>query len=226
MSAEGGNLQTSPSRINSILAWTKVPNFWTKAAEATHNDVCAYCHGLQEITDDKLGLLYCVCALKEFRSSITELQRTYGSPYQIKTLEDFSLGSLQNDSYGNLKEFKKILTTWISKPDIWLVMTGNPGCGKTLALQIIQTTFSDWSFYITESDLNSKVMTLVGNSDALREFIDLIKNVPILLIDDIGSGYRRAGNETYATSVLREVIQWRYEFAEEFITKRIFDKNC
>ena len=104
---------------------------------------------------------------------------------------------------------RKVTKKWASGTDKpWLILLGNVGTGKThLAKASVNWIIGrqDMVVYVTTTELISKARSLIdsGKSD---EYISHLKQVPYLVIDDLGREY----TTDWIKALFYEIIDYRY----------------
>jgi DNA replication protein DnaC len=183
-------------------------------------DICPICGGfgagkienMLERPGDQQEI-YCICHLQGMVHNITDRLRSYQSkgPY-VKTLDDMEYyGTPQQ--IATLKTALADITKWIVFPTKWMVLCGATGCGKTKMLRHIYTVFSSLSLYITSGDIESHVFNGISNND-LDKRMEVIKQAPILLLDDYGIEY---GSDIVRAKI-DHIIEYRYRDWNQYKT--------
>jgi len=183
---------------------------------------CPFCHGdrfvqlaepiiINIITTQRV---YCACLVLEQM----ETKYQYESVFTKQTL--FSI-----KPYGvAAKETKFIVKeaeAFINSPAMWVYLYGGYGSAKTHILTSIKTSLRGLALYITASEFAQHVFKATGEH-RLDELLDEVANVPVLLIDDLGTEYSK--NSEYLYSAFYNVINRRYALrakAPIFVTSNV-----
>ena len=127
-----------------------------------------------------------------------ERLRRFGNleTFRNKTFDTFTInplgGSYTQNVITSLETAKRVAEAFAIDPKGWIVYEGPFGCGKThLAVSIANTRlvqFGEQVLFITAPDLLDLLrMTFGSNSEAsYDEYFEQIRNVPILVLDDLG----------------------------------------
>lgn len=187
---------------------------------AIEEDICPICGGYGAAASENLferpgdmTEYYCICHMQGMIHNITERLKPYQArgPY-IKTIDDMELYGTPAQQQ-TMKTALAEVTKWILFPKKWMVFCGTTGCGKTRLLRYLYTTFSSLSLYITASDIESHVFNGISNND-LDKRMEVIKQAPILLLDDYGIEY---GSEV-VRSKIDSIIEYRYRDWQQYKT--------
>lgn len=110
----------------------------------------------------------------------------------------------------NFKHAFMEATKFASSPHGWLIFTGPSGCGKThLACAIAnhQIKQSKQVFYIEVADLIDYIFSSLDNNDLkYSEFFDQVKNVPLLIMDDLDLSI----HSEWAKSKIQQILNHRF----------------
>ena len=122
------------------------------------------------------------------------------------TFQRFKNYEVRNDE---CKIAKDSAFTWASgDKSPWLMMLGNPGVGKThLAKSAVSWIIGrkEMVAYTTSAELASKVKALI-NTNENDDYVSHLKNVPHLIIDDLGREY----TTDYVRALFYEILDYRY----------------
>jgi len=174
---------------------------------------CKFCHGLRFLRTLPDGrTIRCVCALKEIEVDLVESFRKIRTPYAHGDIESLEPWGSQ-ESQAQILSFKRIVKSWENTPGKWLTIASYPGTGKTVALTWLADRFYPWALYIAEGELEELVYKALEDKD-YETNIGLIKRVPILLLDDLGSSH----SSPFLVSSLRKIIDARYQMHSERLT--------
>jgi hypothetical protein len=214
--------------MNTMIA--EVPNiplldswlFWRNFLQKDIRDVkiewnedgrCKYCHGLQFIRVLPDGTtIRCVCALKKTETDLIEDLRNLRSVYAHGSLDDLEEWGSQ-ESINQIASFKRIVRAWEGGPRKWMTIAGHPGTGKTVVLTWLADRFFPWALYVAEGELEELVYKALKEKD-YESSIGLIKRIPVLLLDDLGSSH----SSPFLVSSLRKIIDARYQMHNEKLT--------
>lgn len=202
------------SRLKSFLVWKKYLGVYPDDhfLPTDENDVCAVCGGHSPIDTKQFGIIRCLCEIQSETKQLAYDTHSLSSRYQSKKLAELQ-------PWGDTKAIDTIIKTvdyflsWILWPTKWVLIQGPVGCGKSHILQSIATEYRSWATYITAADLESKIYNGIANN-SLSKMITILQRVPILLLDDIGADY----GKDFPVSQMRKIIDFRYQFPEEYIT--------
>ena len=134
----------------------------------------------------------------EADSDMQERLRRYGNlqAYRDRTFESFNAeplgGSYTQNVITSLHTAKQESAAFAADPNGWIVLEGPYGCGKThLAVSIANRRleqFGEQVIFITAPDLLDFLRTgIEGTGDTSYErYFDRIRNVPLLILDDLG----------------------------------------
>jgi DNA replication protein DnaC len=204
------------STIASIKAWEESG----RKVEWDESGHCVVCGDNLGVVRTKWGPIKCICALEEEKTVyVTEIE-TYGTRY--KKAEDIVLEEWgTKESKEAIRSLQGEIKKWGDWPDHWITITGGVGSGKTTVLTGIATAFYPWALYITATDFDAQLSKVLespdGSEGTIQQFLNTLKGFPILLYDDLGSEYVKAGKD-WVRSNLRKVMDYRYLRASEFPT--------
>lgn len=175
-------------------------------------EICEYCGGRMTITHPSHGRIRCLCWVKEREAALIKLNR-YQSERTPRNLRDIhTWGS--NKAIDSIAKMLVAVEDYADDPFGWMTISGQPGTGKTHVLQWLAQQFGPWAMYITDTRFESFVFEYVADN-TLQAFLDTIKEVPVLLYDDLGSGYH--GGD-FSMSAVRRIIDFRYNMPYEYPT--------
>lgn len=174
-----------------------------KYKEMLNGGQCRVCHDKgyknldPSISIDGLDIkhVYCVCTM------LAEMEEAYSIEARYK---EMSLNGFQNRG-NTIKEVVPAVKGFIKRPTQWLYLVGGFGSGKTHMLEAAKTSFKGLALYLTMSKLNDLVFEYVGKRE-LGWLIETISSVPILCLDDFGSGFDNA----FLYSSLYAIVNNRY----------------
>lgn len=147
----------------------------------------------------------CECMKK--RKLIKRAKNSGLGDYLNKRSKDY----LVNEDWQQ-KAFDKMVAYCKNTPDNWFIACGQSGAGKTLLCSIIANHFlfnlGQEVVYITWTDFISRLKRdmMSDNSNLVNNYLDEIKNVNILFIDELLKKY----NETDLKYII-EIINYRYQ---------------
>lgn len=178
--------------------------------------VCKTCADvIKPFRHPELGMITCICDLMDLEVEWQENIRLYGSPYRNdRTLDQLELhGSpIANQKMrGIIAAFRE----WVKDPKKWVILYGNPGCGKTHMMEAITKMLFPAAMYVSSDGLNQKIFNYVGKKEfGLDVLIKGCSTHPILMIDDWGMGH----NTEFTLNTLQSIVNNRYTLPHEFVT--------
>lgn len=90
----------------------------------------------------------------------------------------------------------------------WLVLHGSYGCGKSHLLTAIRNSLPGLSIYIETHELSDMFFESVGDRN-LYELKELLVQIPVLLLDDLGAEYN--GARGFVDTQMTNIINGRYK---------------
>lgn len=169
---------------------------------------------LPEVKNNSISFGYKKC---RYQKELDEKNKYLDLVYTFDIPKDIRLADIKNIYKEDERRFKtiKYLLTFIKdyqnrKNPKGLYLNGNFGCGKTylisatlneLAKKNIKSAIIFWPEYL-------RMLKSSFNQDTFSEKFDLIKQVPILLIDDIGAENMTAWSRD---EILCPILQYRME---------------
>jgi ssDNA-binding Zn-finger/Zn-ribbon topoisomerase 1 len=204
------------STIASIKAWDESG----RKPEWDESGHCVVCGDNMGIVRTKFGAIKCICALEEEKNVYASEIETCATRY--KKNEGIKIeGWGTEESKKSIYKLQSEIEAWSNWPDHWITITGVTGTGKSTILTTIATAFYPWAFYITASDFDARLATIMdtkdGSQGTVQQFLNIMKGFPILLYDDLGAEYVKYGLD-WVRSNLRKVIDYRYLRSSEFPT--------
>jgi DNA replication protein DnaC len=104
---------------------------------------------------------------------------------------------------------------WVNGKIKGLVLAGHPGAGKSHLARVAFNHFNDLlkCLLIAEPDLLSDVRgSYDGNrSESAQSIINRLRRSPLLILDDIGTGYVKQGSEEWLYSIYWQLLDRRAE---------------
>lgn len=200
------------SRTFSYFVWKDtVGSDLSKAPPIPKNDegLCSYCNGYK-ICNSPWGMIRCLCDMQEEQQYLLNNTMMYKTSYMPNSLSKLEIWG-DAASQTSLIETIDYIQKWLTWPDKWITIIGIPGCGKSHILASIATTLGPWALYISMADFEARIFEAM-DTNTLPDLINVIKRVPVLLLDDLGADY---GSE-FVKSNLRKVIDFRYQRVQEF----------
>jgi DNA replication protein DnaC len=194
----------------------RFPNFseYQPQEENLEPGTCLLCKGAGWLRIDALPgdpnfgrTVPCECTIAEReRKEAEELERVSNiESFRELTFETF------NARVKGVKEAFEAAVQFSRDPSHWLMFIGNYGCGKThLAAAIANDAIKKRNrvyFAIVPDLLDYLRATFAPNSDSTYdERFDMIRNVPLLILDDLGTENASA----WAREKLYQIINHRY----------------
>ena len=201
--------------IDSLLFWREYlkKDIRDVDIELNAEGKCKYCLGagrLIAFPNDQT--IRCICALKEMEADLIESLRKLRTSYTHGNIDSLEPWGPQ-DSRAQILAFKRTIHLWEDFPTKWMTIASYPGTGKTVALTWLADRFYPWALYMTEGELEELVYRALEEKE-YEVSIGLIKRVPILLLDDLGSSH----SSPFLVSSLRKIIDARYLLHNEKLT--------
>ena len=166
--------------------------------------------------DPNFGKLeVCVCRKQQAERAAEQhlLSISNLSPYQDLTFENFHVkghGNLGKEQEASLRQALETARHFAEKPEGWLVLMGDYGVGKThLAAAIAQQALRQGitTLFLTVPDLLDWLRTGFDSEDfSFEERFEEIRNVPLLILDDLGSHNSTA----WSQEKLFQLLDFRY----------------
>ena len=229
----GGSKGDEVERLGDILDQQKIPRSISKGDTDTSsktdstepfidNSKCDICGGVGWVTPDvpfghsDFGkAVPCHCARVEWEEQVPERLAQYSN-----------LGDLSGKTFDNLipqgrhpdeesqRRFRaayEAAKKYAAEPRGWLVLTGNSGCGKThLAAAIANHCIGmhiRTYFVVVPELLDHLRMTFApNNEDTFDELFEQVRNVPLLILDDLGAQY----SSPWALEKLFQLLNHRF----------------
>ena len=201
-----------PTLTQKEIEQMKVDDFNASAGSLTDYD-CPICKNkgfVMKLTYDEFYKDYrsygCECECMHIRRTLTNAKKSGLGEYLHKKFDDY----IASEDWQ--KNIKNMAMEYVKDDsDSWFIALGQTGAGKTIICSIIANhlLFNDKRKvkYITWTDFISKLKRdMMGdNTDAVSEYLDEIKNVDVLYIDELLKKY----NETDLRYII-EIINYRY----------------
>lgn len=204
------------AKYTSILEESKVEYLYCKNCKSIldcKNKISGHAY-LPEVKNNSISFGYKKC---RYQKELDEKNKYLDLVYTFDIPKDIRLADIKNIYKEDERRFKtiKYLLTFIKdyqnrKNPKGLYLNGNFGCGKTylisatlneLAKKNIKSAIIFWPEYL-------RMLKSSFNQDTFSEKFDLIKQVPILLIDDIGAENMTAWSRD---EILCPILQYRME---------------
>lgn len=115
--------------------------------------------------------------------------------------------SWDNSPQSNMTDVVKTVVEWVKSYDPrWVLFRGTEGTAKThLAAAMLNATYGGVWAFLSASQFSSLASEMMERGE-LAKWLSVLKNVPALLIDDIGTEYGTA----FIAAKLHEVVEARY----------------
>jgi DNA replication protein DnaC len=180
-------------------------------------DVCPLCEDnsgwfYDTVTEQNLD---CVCNTLQYEFKHYEPNlRKYASKYRKdKTIKGLSVDHLRPKAKKLMNGVITASTKWEQDAHTWVVLHGEPGCGKSHILEAMASSFYPVAMYLSADDFNTKIRLAVGTK-TLDVLVAEVSRHPILLFDDWGTGF----DTDFTQSTMRSIMQNRYNFHDQFPT--------
>ena len=213
-----------PSHLDSWLFWKKIKNL--DASELSKIDCFRFPDELiyeyefvfekmkQEYIKSGIGKPLDKNYVEEWEMKIKKTADNFTLPIRkCISLQNLDLSWSSNENNEKLIEVVNYIEEWLDKLDKWIVLSGDFGCGKTHILSSIYNALYPIALYENSANFEHNVFKYTSEK-TLYEYIDVLKNVPVLLFDDLGAEY----SSSYIQSMLYAVIDFRYRAYEEYPT--------
>lgn len=174
---------------------------------ASYSGECPYCHNGHVLKNTELGLIYCICKMLTKIEELEERHKVVRTLVSKAYLSEIVYPKEMGDSYE--KEMSKavsLATSFIHRPDHWVLLSGKVGCGKTHILKAINTAFYPMALYISAGNLENHIHKF-RKEDELDTFFATLTKAPILIIDDIGMEH----GGPLVKSTIEKIVDSRYE---------------
>ena len=158
-----------------------------------------------------------------------------GARFKDRTFSNF-IASRAQEAYDSCKEYAE--TDAAISQGIGLLLWGKQGVGKTHLAAAMSNVLVDRGIMVLFDTYVNHLNKLKQefNSNSERRYLDRIKKVPVLVIDDIG----KEKQTEWSQSVLFDVINYRYEHRlpviittnlsltqlEGYLDKAVFSRLC
>jgi DNA replication protein DnaC len=183
---------------------------------------CPVCHGVGWVRKDlpvghpDFGRAFpCPCIADEVaRRRLDGLRRASATP----VVEAMTFATFQVDAPGNAPEQVRSLRAayeaarrFSDRPEGWLVLHGGYGCGKThLAAAIVNACAGrgEAALFVVVPDLldHLRAAFAPGADESFDERIDAVRDVPVLVLDDLGT----QAPTPWASEKLFQILNHRY----------------
>lgn len=222
---------TVPGRVHSWIFWRdifagRVPDYswipkamkeagwswpggsvvdWFEAVEKVYNvSGCSMCGGTGSIHDD-FGYYYCMChLLREKEKAAVDLYNSrVASTWKAESMDKFEAWGDKEQS-ASFTEAVTSIRKWIDYPTSWLILSGPTGSGKTFVLGAIMAAWKQIALYVEAGKFEDLVFSGMREQD-LELKLNAMRNVPILVLDDLGIEY----NSKIVAVNLDKVLQFR-----------------
>ena len=219
-------------RLGDLLDRQKIPKSISKgdtdissktaSNEAARDPICSICRGVEWVTYDvpfghpNFGKAApCSCVKVEWEARIPERLEQYSNLGPLARLTfDKLIPQGRRPDEESQKRFRVAYETakrYAKEPRGWLVLTGNSGCGKThLAAAIANYCIGLQirTFFTVVPDLLDHLRATFGPGSevAYDELFDQIRNVPLLILDDLGV----QSSTSWAAEKLFQIFNYRF----------------
>jgi len=198
------------------------PDTLEKWNEAICHTECPFCRTYQWLHVDWKQWqdedIHCLCYLLEWIQEKSLVKREFETTIQPAYLETLvPVNNVNNTPPGaanDLRDLKEYVYGWMDNPVSWITISGEPGSGKTHVLRAIRTRFNGMSMFIDAASFQQHLFSARTEPTGVRDLIQELSIVPILLFDDMGLEHDNA----WTTNVLAAIINKRYQLWKEFPT--------
>ena len=206
--------------------WLRNPDFITQAY-ANRGKVCPFCDGQKKVYTQMSERIACVCVFVEEE---VEQSRLYQSVTKISAADAGRTYSQlapvgTKAQWASVTQAAKLLKELTASPrdHKWLVLWGQPGCGKThLAL----SAYNDIRPLAVFANVNVLAQQLRDGLDFKREDkpkdwldtdaqIDLLAQAPVFFLDDLGA---ESPKSEFVFTAISDIISRRYQAGQDLPT--------
>lgn len=212
------------SRLRSLVYWRWRTNNFKLVEEKTGqkfpgrytfiskvgDGVCPLCDGAETVIRPNGVKVFCLCYLLDH---IQVVEQRIGNFRSYASAADFREAQPWGDARARttLRDMVELSRRFVSDPRKWLLLSGNPGSGKTHMLRAMAHEFGPFAFYISAADFEQLVFRSMEEK-VLQDVIHGIERAPILLFDDWGAEY----GSDFVDAKFRQIIDFRYQLWPEY----------
>ncbi|MDO8568433.1 MAG: ATP-binding protein [Dehalococcoidales bacterium] len=207
------------TQINTLKADTGT---WSNADEPSPAGECPICNGagvvhplLPSGKPDFRRVVPCRCAKKELGKERQSRLQRYSNLGQLSRLTfDNLIPQGRSGDLPSQEQFKKAYEAakaFAAEPKGWFILSGPSGSGKThIAAAIANERLNQGqpAFYVSAPDLLDHLRSAFNPGSALPydEFFDQVRNVPLLVLDDLGA----QTSTPWAKEKLDQLLTYRF----------------
>ena len=171
---------------------------------------CLICSGGGIITEDGKMSFYCACKIveRERRLAARFNLLSHISPEERKAAFSDLKPWGEKGEWNTLAPAARAMTEFAHRPERWVVLMGNRGCGKSHLLLSAYAQLHQRAAYVYVPKLADDFHAAIS-SRSIPELVNAYAEVPVLFLDDLGAEH--AGSD-FVASVLDNIIQRRYQW--------------
>jgi len=180
---------------------------------------CPICGGDEFFIEPRFGKLYCLCYFLKNQHKWGAELTPYRTPFDPDNV--VPLDKMDRRSSKELAGALQAVQDFIDNPEMWLLIIGDRGTGKSNMLQAIALSFGPMALYLSADYFEHQLSSLPIEKHG--SMIETIRNATILLLDDWGAEYgnagaRAQGRDSFTESKIRAIINYRYAMWREYPT--------
>lgn len=191
---------------------------------------CGKCHGARQMRDPnvmggRLLPILCPCRLEEQEREKEREKRKRADELRAYCLPDVGMHRHTFDSAADAKHIRvarRYVDKWeeVQRDNIGLTFLGNTGTGKSFTAQCIANALLDRHIPVRYMTAVELVSALTDKETKRGEFMQKIRDVPLLIIDDLGA----ERDTPFAREQLCAVIDTRCESRKPLIVTTNYTK--
>lgn len=177
--------------------------------------ICPWCWNVGVGKGGGYDNVLCLCKIPALEKQWREEIRSAGltPPPGLANAKVNQINPAWDNSPGaNMGEIVKAVVEWVKTSDNrWVLFRGTEGTAKThLAAAMLNAAYGDVWGFLPASQFSSLAAEMMERGE-LAKWLSILKSVPALLIDDIGTEY----GTNFIAAKLHEVVEARYLTWEE-----------